>query len=210
MRKNNYLWLFLFVILTFLSMVLMLPENTELFVQQIYLIMFLLIIAGLGLYAVACDINYAWMLLGLLFATTLMNTFYLNYAVEITTKLFIVSILIGITGFLISISGIKKPVKKKIPKTIIINSEPEQETAEIKTAAKATTKKRTYKRRKKKAAKATTKKRTYKKRKKKAAKTTTKKRTYKKRKSKTTKVTTKKRTYKKRTKKATTKKVSVK
>jgi len=104
MGGSNYKCIYIFVILNLLGLVFFLPKsNTVLFVKEFYFTLLLLVVAGVGLFALVKNIRLALLLFAVFFAANLFNEFYIYYSTSSSLALFLLLIIIGAIGFTLCI-----------------------------------------------------------------------------------------------------------
>jgi hypothetical protein len=170
MKNNNYYKMLLLVMLSLFGTIIMLPkQNMGLFINEFYLLMLLLIFAGIGFFSIANNIRLGNLLFALFFAVITINGIYL-YLNEKTHLLFLILLVFfSVIGLYRSVANIdndrcNQTIKKeqKIPKTIIVDSIEDKKTQKKKVSTKKkvskTTKKKIKKKSTKKKSKKTTKK----------------------------------------------------
>jgi len=205
---SKYFLALMFTAVSFFGLALMIAQtDSVLFIGQLYLAFFLLIVAGISLFATRRNMRTGWLLFALFFGTILFDSIYLNSIIKSNIGILFAVVVISAFGFIMSIAGIEK--RRRRHRIIIDDFEPAP-TVTIKPVKKITAKKKAAKKIKKKTvkkkAKKTVKKKAVKKNtaKKKTAKTvkkkakkTVKKKTAKKKAAKKAKKTVKKKTAKK-------------
>ncbi|MFW6220203.1 MAG: hypothetical protein ACOC3X_00870 [Nanoarchaeota archaeon] len=111
----------------------MLPKNNiTLFVNEFYLLMLMLIFAGIGFYSIKNEMKIGYLLFSVLFSIIVLNGVYLYLFQEQNFLIFIFLVLFGLIGLFKSINSIScsecrdcKPIENKEytkPKTIIVDS----------------------------------------------------------------------------------------
>jgi hypothetical protein len=112
-RNNQYPIILAFTVLNLFGLVLFLPKsNSLLFIREFYFLIIVLVFVAIGLLSVAREIVMGWLLFAVFFAVNMLNEFYIfsfNYA---DTLLFIILIVIGLFGFIFSLSNFVRRTDK--------------------------------------------------------------------------------------------------
>ncbi len=136
MKLSNYMGLLLLVALYFIGLLFQLPtKDAALFVKEIYLTFFLLMIAAVGLFSVASRIKLGWLMFIAFFAIGIINSLYLHMAATVNETLTVAMVVLSLIGIVYSVYGAKrtcaksckkeglakgKATNEQAPKTIII------------------------------------------------------------------------------------------
>ena len=121
MGAGRYFFAYLLLILTFLSLTLMIVKSSDIvFIRQLYLAFFLLIMAGIALFTVASNINSGWLLFTLFYSVFLINTLYLHFEVYVGRSLLFVGLTIGVIGLFFSAAGVGSQRMRHHKRKIIV------------------------------------------------------------------------------------------
>jgi len=170
---GRYYRLFLLTILSMVFTILYASRQMPLlFIRELYLILFLLIVASVGLFTIRAGHRLSYLLTASFFAAIILNAFYLHVS-GLSSRLYLVVLAIfGFMGFFCSIRAIPcrkvKKYKVEVVEDLEDYSEPEQimqekvaaaaldeekKTAKKKTVKKKPSRKKAVKKKAKKAAK---------------------------------------------------------
>ncbi len=117
MSLSRYFFVLLLTVICFFGISLMiLDASVVLFIKELYFLLFLLIMAGIALFAAGRNMNSGWMLFVLLFGTMVFNSVYLFESVGSGMLLLLAVIVPSFLGFFVSISNImpRRAVRPKI------------------------------------------------------------------------------------------------
>jgi len=170
----RYFFILLLTVISFFGVSLMiLNTGPILFIKELYLLLFLLIIAGIALFSAGRNQNSGWMLFALFFGTIIINSLYLFETVRIGKGIMFAVLFSALIGLIMSIYFIRPRYRRRRPRIdfddVVTEADSEEEIEVVAIPKKKPKKK------KKKTVKKTAKK-TVKKKKKTAKKKTAKKR----------------------------------
>jgi len=137
----RYLLILFVAGLSFFGLTLMVfALDGTLFVSELYLVLFLLIVVAIALYSISRSIHFGWLLLALVFATVLIDTFYLYSVTSASISLLVAVVVITAVGFILSVSFLR-PKRRRHKPPIIIQDMPDDKPKQRKKATKKTAKK---------------------------------------------------------------------
>jgi hypothetical protein len=144
MGVGRFVIILLLMLLSFIGVSLSLTElSSALFMKELYLLLLLLVVAGIAIYAVTKDGRLGWLLFCIFFATFIVNALYISLEAPGHRMTLYSVMLFSALGFLFAVTPRRMPQKRRVqpqarPQVIIEDIEPlkEIEPEEIKAPVK--------------------------------------------------------------------------
>ncbi len=130
MSLARYFFILLLTVISFFGISLMIIDaGAVLFIKQVYLMFFLLIMAGIALFSAGRGNNSGWMLFVLFFGVIIFDSVYL-FETSARGKILLLAVIVpSFIGFFISISGIR-PQHARRARTHPVQPMPEEKEKE--------------------------------------------------------------------------------